>query len=250
MERGLGATLREARKRRKVDISEVEQATKIRARFLRAIENEEWDALPGSAYARSFIKTYADFLGLDGARLAEEYERTPVVGVGPRVEPDPIGPGSRRRRSRVSRGVLTAIVCAALVAVIVVVGLSGGDGERSAPATTEPDTHSSASPLTSNGGQEKSGVLSMDLATTAEVWVCVLDDAGRELVEGEVLPAGVEVGPFHSGSFTVAFGNGAIAMSIDGKETEIPETSSPIGYTIDSDGELTQLAETERPTCQ
>jgi hypothetical protein len=104
--------------------------------------------------------------------------------------------------------------------------------------------------LTVNGERSKSESLSMDLAATGEVWVCVLDGAGRELVEGEILPSGEEVGPFHSGSFTVAFGNGAIAMSIDGKEAEIPETASPIGYTIDSEGELTELTETERPTCQ
>ena len=40
------------------------------------------------------------------------------------------------------------------------------------------------------------------------------------------------------------------SLTFDGKEAEIPETASPIGYTIDSEGELTELAETERPTCQ
>jgi hypothetical protein len=92
--------------------------------------------------------------------------------------------------------------------------------------------------------------VSIGLETTAEVWVCVLDHAGRALVEGEVLPTGVEVGPFHSDSFTVAFGNGGVAMTVDGKDAEIPETPNPIGYSIESDGELVQLAESERPTCQ
>ena len=54
---GVGATLREARNRRKIDLSEVEAATKIRVRYLRAIENEEWGLLPGDAYARSFVRT-------------------------------------------------------------------------------------------------------------------------------------------------------------------------------------------------
>ena len=245
---GVGATLSAARKRRKIRLSDVEEATKIRSRFLRAIENEEWDVLPGAAYARSFIRTYADFLGLDGARLAEQHGEIPSgARGGPRVEPDPIGPGGRRRRSGLSRGLVTAIVCAGLVGVVVAVGLAGGNGGSSTPAKRKPGGHA-AGP--SGAKREKSRTVSIGLQTTAEVWVCILDHAGKALVEGEVLPTGVEVGPFHSGSFTVAFGNGGIAMSIDGKDTEIPETSSPIGYSIGSDGELAQLTESERPTCQ
>jgi Helix-turn-helix domain/RodZ C-terminal domain len=245
---GVGATLREARERREIPISEVVEATKIRPRFLHAIENEEWDVLPGSAYARSFIRTYADFLGLDGARLAAEHHQAPTPVPGPHVEPDPIGPGQIGRRPRVSRGLLAALACVALVALLVVAGLSGGDGGGAPEDGSKPGEQANHVGPGSGGGKREG--LSMDLAATGEVWVCVLDDSGRELVEGEILPTGEEVGPFHSGSFTVAFGNGAIAMSIDGKEAEIPETSSPIGYTIDSEGELTELAETERPTCQ
>ncbi len=75
MEKAVGNTLREARNRRKIDLPQVEEATKIRIRYLRAIENEEWDVLPGDAYVRAFIRTYASFLGLDGERLAEEHRR-------------------------------------------------------------------------------------------------------------------------------------------------------------------------------
>ena len=71
MQSGIGSTLREARKRRKVELSEVEAATKIRRAYLRAIEAEDWEALPGDTYARGFVRTYASYLGLDGARLAE-----------------------------------------------------------------------------------------------------------------------------------------------------------------------------------
>ena len=58
--------------RRKIDLTEVEAATKIRVRYLRAIENEDWDLLPGDAYARGFVRTYAAYLGLDAERLADE----------------------------------------------------------------------------------------------------------------------------------------------------------------------------------
>src|SRR6476660_2134153 len=71
MDEGVGKALREAREKRKLGLSEAEEATRIRPRFLRALESEEWDQLPGDAYARAFLRTYADFLGLDGEAMAE-----------------------------------------------------------------------------------------------------------------------------------------------------------------------------------
>src|SRR5512135_2662478 len=71
----IGSTLREARMRARIDMSEVEARTKIRAKYLRAIENEEWDLLPGPVYAKSFLRTYGDYLGLDSRMLVEEYKR-------------------------------------------------------------------------------------------------------------------------------------------------------------------------------
>jgi cytoskeleton protein RodZ len=67
-----------------VELSEVEAATKIRRRFLAAIENEAWNMLPGPAYAAGFVRAYADYLGLDGARMAAECP----------VRPSPPAPGA------------------------------------------------------------------------------------------------------------------------------------------------------------
>src|SRR5436309_7637359 len=72
----IGEVLKRTRSRRKVDIRTVEQQTKIRIKYLRALENEEWDVLPGPAYAKGFLRTYAQFLGLDGDALVDEYRRT------------------------------------------------------------------------------------------------------------------------------------------------------------------------------
>ena len=65
----IGATLREARMRARIDVSEIEAKTKIRAKYLRALENEEWDLLPGPTFVKSFLRTYAQALGLDGKAL-------------------------------------------------------------------------------------------------------------------------------------------------------------------------------------
>jgi cytoskeleton protein RodZ len=80
VETEIGTTLREARIRHKVNLAEVEQRTKIRVRYLRALENEEWDLLPGPTYTRSFIRTYASFLGLDGERPRSEMARASGPG--------------------------------------------------------------------------------------------------------------------------------------------------------------------------
>jgi cytoskeleton protein RodZ len=69
----IGETLRDARMRARIDVSEIEAKTKIRAKYLRALENEEWGLLPGPTFVKSFLRTYADALGLDGKALVEEY---------------------------------------------------------------------------------------------------------------------------------------------------------------------------------
>ena len=100
MDAGVGSKLHEARTRKKLGLQEIEEATKIRGRYLQAIENEEWDQLPEDTYARAFIRTYGRFLGLDGDRLAEEHRRnrgsTRPGERLPRVDPRP--PASARHR--------------------------------------------------------------------------------------------------------------------------------------------------------
>lgn len=242
--------MREARIRRKVDLSEVEAATKIRIRFLRAIENEEWEVLPGGAYTRGFIRTYANYLGLDGERLADEYRHSagPVVGErAPRVEP--VASVGSRSPSRVSGWAWIAVVSVVLIGIMVGVGLAGGgDDDSAAPpkASTEKSGNDERSETASTVAQP--GV-AVRLEARAEVWVCLLDARGEELIDGQILEAGAEEGPFRAGGFTVSFGNGEVAMRVDGRQAEIPVTSSPIGYAIGGDGELTELEEAERPTC-
>jgi cytoskeleton protein RodZ len=251
---GIGNTMREARNRRKLDLSEVETATKIRIRYLRAIENEEWSVLPGGVYTRSFIRTYASYLGLDGERLAADHrdERAPRGDRVPHVDPVQIGDGPRGSRPRLPQPALTAIVCLAVGAVLIAVALSGG-GSSSGPTSSTPSAAGSKQGGAGRTGEGSASAvragMSLSLATSAEVWVCLLAADGRPLVNGQVLPAGVEKGPFRSGSFTVSFGNGEVSMTIDGREAEIPATPSPIGYAVAAGGALKPLSEAERPTC-
>ena len=252
---GVGTTLREARTNRGVELSEVEAATKIRRRFLVAIENEAWEVLPGSAYAAGFVRAYADYLGLDGARMAAE---CPLRPSPPATGGETLGPSPRRLVPPAA-----VAVSVALIAVIVVVGLLwGGGGDRgstvSTPAAEAPGQGGPASAPASGGlgGQAahhateaEGGPMELRLTTTAELWVCLLGEDGKPLVDGLVLPSGAEEGPFRSGSFTVSFGNGEVEMRIDGRDSEIPESASPLGYEVGPGGDLSPLSEAERPTC-
>ena len=251
MDDPIGSVFREARNRRKIDLSEVEAATRIRLRYLRAIENEEWGILPGGVYTRGFIRTYASYLGLDGERLADDYRKS-VEGGGrsPMPEPAPAAAsgGSRDRGLPVLRGSWLAIAGVLLVAVVAIVAIPGGGGGDSGGISQPKRARKGNSQHRHRSHPSRNGV-SVSLAASAEVWVCVLDAKGKPLVDGQILETGAEEGPFRSGSFTVSFGNGEVSMLIDGREAQIPATSSPIGYSIDSSGSLTKLGEAERPSC-
>jgi len=250
MDGGVGTILREARNRRKLELSEVEAATRIRFRYLRAIEDEEWDVLPGGFYTRGFIRTYASFLGLDGDRLADDYRES----VEPwhrsveaqQVQAAPGGPSRELRGMAVAGLVVTAVVAVAAVAIV---AIPSGGGGGSAPAQHRHKIAGKAKPQAKAMPTQTRPGVTVELTAGAEVWACLLNAKGRPLVDGLILEAGAEEGPFHSGSFTVSFGNGEVKMLIDGREAEIPATSSPVGYAIDSAGKLTKLEEAERPTC-
>lgn len=253
----VGTKLREARSRRKLTIADVEAATKIRSRYLLAIENDEWDQLPGDIYARAFVRTYGRFLGLDGERLAEEQRQSSGADRPgerlPRVDPRP-RPVARKRPSAgpsVSPRALAAVVTALVVAALLVVGLATGGGSGGGSAESGADegaAKGSQRDRNSPEGQAPPGH-SLLLVATGEVWVCLLDGKGEPLLDGLILAPGESEGPFRSGSFTLALGNGAVTMTVDGKQAKLPEPSSPIGFEVRPNGEVRELPEGERPTC-
>jgi cytoskeletal protein RodZ len=132
VDNAVGNKLREARTRKKLSLQQVEEATKIRGRYLGAIENDEWDQLPGDTYARAFIRTYGRYLGLDGDRLAEEHRRSrgaPRPGERlPRVDPRPRPVARKRPRGarRISPRLMAVIVTALVIAALLAIGLTTG----------------------------------------------------------------------------------------------------------------------------
>lgn len=260
MDEGVGTTLAEARERHGLDLDQVAAETKIRARYLRAIEAEEWDALPGEAYARAFVRTYASYLGLDVEELSERQRRQrgearPSERL-PRVDARSARGARSEPRTRMPPRLLAVIVSVSLVAVLLAIGLLSGGGAGG--GHTAPQAGGGAKAHRSGGGGVGKGGgaaqkprpkgQTLSLVADAEVWVCLLGGGGKALVDGRILPPGASEGPFRSGSFTLSLGNGEVTMTLNGKQAQIPATSSPVGYSV-SGGELHPLSEAERPTC-
>ncbi len=114
----IGNTLREARLRRDLDFRQLEQATKIRGRYLRALEEEDFDALPAETYVRGFLRSYAEFLGLDGQLYVDEYNSRFVTG-----EDYPVLRPRRSQPRRTGGGLETNVVLLALMAIAVMTAL-------------------------------------------------------------------------------------------------------------------------------
>jgi hypothetical protein len=115
----VGAKLREERERRGIGIDEIEAETRIRAKFLLALEEERFDVLPGPAYVRAFVRDYAEQLGLD----PQELVAVPLL--------DP--------RARIAVWALAAVLIAAIVAIgIVVLGSRGSSAGGGQTGHTQP----------------------------------------------------------------------------------------------------------------
>jgi cytoskeleton protein RodZ len=127
----IGSSLREVRIRRGVELAQVEAGTHIRTRYLKALEDERFDLLPGEAYVRGFLRTYADYLELDADLFVDEYNarfappEEPLPQLTPRRRIDPHG--------LPARGTVVALLAVALVAVLAWRLDAGGEPTEPAP---------------------------------------------------------------------------------------------------------------------
>jgi hypothetical protein len=252
----IGATLREARMRARIDVSEIEAQTKIRAKYLRALENEEWSLLPGPTFVKSFLRTYAQALGLDGKALVEEYRLNHERG-NEVFEPIVSTPGgsSRQRQTRggggPSRGYVAAvsIVVALIVLLIVLLATSGGSSPKHAGRTAR-DGAATHTVTTSVTHSTVPAVVTVSMKATAPVYVCLLDEHGNKLVPGVTLGAGESTSTYHGRRFEVTLGNSEVTMYVDGRPRTVPASSEAIGYTITKAHGRQRLTPGHLPTCK
>jgi cytoskeleton protein RodZ len=247
----IGEQLRSARRSAGIELEEVEEQTKIRQRFLRAMEEDRWELLPGPAFERSFLRTYADLLGLDAEALVDEHRRDDES-----TEPAPeavrqiTSPGRRApRKLEAGRwAAIAGIFVVAVLAALLVVGLVGGpDDEAGEPGRAA----GGSTPKDSQRPErqpEPPARATLRLTTTATVWVCLVDGSGEPLVEGVTLQPGEQQGPFRAGLLELSLGNGSVELEANGEPVSIPSAAEPVGYRVTPE-RTEELAPTERPTC-
>jgi cytoskeleton protein RodZ len=273
----IGATLREARMRARIDISEIEAETKIRAKYLRALENEEWGLLPGPAYVRSFLRTYAEALGLDAKLLLEEYK----LRYERPSDHDLMPIGTSRRRSgrgsgpmrppreprRIPPGLVIGVIVVLLVGALYALGKStgGDDGDtgteasttatdrttttkaptKTTPRTTTSGTSSSSKKKKSSSSASK--LVRLQIVASGQVFACLVDSEGTQRIKGVTLNDGQTAGPFRSRSFRLLLGNGNATVRVDGKVRTVPQ-KSPVAFRI-SKGKFAQVSPDSVPNC-
>jgi cytoskeleton protein RodZ len=272
----IGATLREARMRARIDVSEIEAKTKIRAKYLRALENEEWGLLPGPTFVKSFLRTYAQALDLDDKALLEEYrlhhERpseamlepivsTPQSGrrskVGPRTRS---GTGARSGPGEgSSRGYMLAVgAIGAVIVVLIALLIAGGGSSTNTPgrsSATAEHGHSSRSrqhPGAAAGRRpaiSASALVALSLRASALVYVCLIGDDGRKLIPGIELQPGESTQTYRARRFELTLGNNSVTMFVDGIARTVAPSSQAIGYAITKADGRQPLAPGQLPTC-
>jgi cytoskeleton protein RodZ len=238
----IGATLQEARMRARIDISEVESATKIRAKYLRAIENEEWDMLPGPTFVKSFVRTYAEYLGIDGRLLVEEYKLrfepppsdTELQALGP-----PVGPRRTPRPPRLSRAWVVGLSAAGLIVLLVILG-SIGSGDNNPPVATQPAT-TPREPAPKPRAVPT--VARLTLIPTGEVYVC-LRNAKDSLVVNDTLTPDGGSKSFRGRRFRVTVGNSSIKMRVNGRTLNVAPNDTATTFSVTPRGRK-RLPETQ-----
>jgi hypothetical protein len=251
--------------RARIDVSEIEAQTKIRAKYLRALENEEWDLLPGPTFVRSFLRTYAQALGLDAKALVDEYrmnyeqpselDHQPVMSSSRRVptRPSPNRPGP-------SRGYVIAVSAFGLLIVVLIAALIAGKKGNGSPSTQASSTstqqshssshrHHGSTSSSSSAPSGTNGRVTLSLHPRAPVYVCLVDAAGSKRIPGlTIQPGSYTPRDYHSTRFELLLGNNAVTLYVNGKALSVPASSKPIGYSITSGGRHV-LAAAQQPTC-
>ena len=239
----IGEVLERARVRRGLDFETVAAETKIHVKYLRALENEDWEALPSTAYAKGFLRTYARLLGLDADALVDEYRRRVEVG----VEPEhllPFGESvleARRRQPgleeppRRPRPFLAGVAVAALV-VILVLAIAGGLGRDTSRHRHHPGQRHQHGRNHRPAGAP-SGPLTLRLEALKGSQLCLVS-SGRPVIDAQALSPGAQAGPFAGRRFRLDLdspGGGALRVRLDGHGRKV-HSRRRASYVITANG--------------
>jgi cytoskeletal protein RodZ len=207
----IGGSLREARLKRGLSPADVQKAIRIRDRYLQALEEERWELLPGDAYVKGFLRTYADYLGLDGSLYVDEYNSRYARHDEPTLVPERF----ERRRSPGGGGLLRPLVLVAVVVAVVAAvaawQLSGSSGDKQGappPTTTAAPTTTVGTTTTPKKHHQKHTVVPVTSSRAAVVasrgssWLWVRSGSANgptvyqgTLLQGKTLRVSLANGP-------------------------------------------------------
>jgi len=249
----VGMYLRAERERRLIGLDQVEAATCIRTAQLRAIEEDRLDDLPAETYARGFVRTYAEQLGLEPEDVVDRFNRQ-WSDTHPRADADAPAPFERRMvpvdvsRRPPGRAALAAAVALLLVSLAVVIvrsqsgGSAGAASRHAQPATTAPPPSSSSPPPTSNAPPPApAGVRLALLATPGACWF----EARRGSPTGPLLAertlAAGQVAHLHGRRVWLRVGNATSArLRVNGRTVPLAAVAGPVNLLV-SAGKVTRL---------
>ena len=246
----IGTTLREARVRRALTLQQVEEDTKIRVKYVQAMENEDWDVMPGVTYVKGFLRTYSTYLGLDPEVIIGEFRSRGMVPSAEHHEPfsgsSVIGkPHSHRGRNTI---VILAIVCLVVLAAIYALGMDWGksDEPQTRPdalgiASPSPNASTSPEPSASPTGVPawQKNLVKVE-AVTGDCWMEVRrnDDQGVVLFSGTLAKGDKE--KFKGKDIWMSLGNPAgVRLEVAGTTVDLKSDVGP--WTVDIvQGRVTQ----------
>jgi cytoskeleton protein RodZ len=256
----IGSSLREARMRERIDISEVEAQTKIRAKYLRAIENEEWDLLPGPIYAKSFLRTYSDYLGLDSRMLLDEFKRRYEHPSEHEVRPMGRVPARERNRDRDRRpaGIRApswapiGLVVIVILAVLYIVGSLPGTNSSSGTAQKPPVRRHHAARHKARAkpaAPAAPAAVTLKLVPTSTVYVCLVNGHGTKLINERTFTVGETIPSVTAGKLLLTLGNAGVQMKVNGKTVPVTASATAIRFLITPTRSVQHIPLSQTPTC-
>ena len=231
--------------RQRLDIADVEGRTKIRAKYLRALENEEFGMLPGPTFVKTFLRTYAEMLGLDPHVLVEEYranyEREDELELQPLGPPGMAG-RERYRGPRLGPGGLALLVLVAIVAVLVVIGLASdedGGGEQAARTETAPE-RTTTQPKRKPAPPRR---VALRIVPATPVYVCVDRGLGTDVLFENTIDTPQR---FRGKRLRVNLGKRDAQLWMNGKRVRVTPGPDPVGFAF-TPRHTRELPSGERP---
>jgi cytoskeleton protein RodZ len=235
----IGERLREARMRQKIDIADVETATKIRAKYLRALENEEFGLLPGNTFVKTFLRTYAEYLGLDPQLLLEEYRAEYEPRAEGEMQPYAVAarqrPRERRRQQRPppgppGPGTALIVIVGVVLVIFAILGLTSGGNDNepsSSPTTPKQTERQKQRQKKKKAAARKVTSVKLRVAPASATYVCIDRGPGTPVVDQRTLS---QPARYSGKRLRVNLGNSSVRVTANGKRVKIPTGPDAVGY--------------------